>query len=195
MEGVMVRLLVGIVFALTWLIAAPAFAQNSAQFKQCPASATDEFADCTFAQHCTWNTDGTLNCPDCKIRRDLASVVSATAECVHAGNHQIQSRFPGTGLKYVQLCGPKYQPQYQKKWASCLDVMCKDTGGTTATCACGQPADGVPYVAARETNSYDPKLCTAPDAAISSATQAAANAIQQFLHLPLSTIVNPPGAQ
>lgn len=187
----MVRLLVGTVFALAWLLAAPVSAQN-ATYKLCPASPTDEFADCTFAQECTTNKDGTLSCPKCKVRRDMTSVVLEKDGCVAAKNGQMQSRFPGTGLKYAQLCGPGYQVQFQRKWASCLDVTCTDTGVTTATCNCGKPATGVPYVAARPANSYDPKLCTDPGSgwSISSATEADAIAIQKFLNEQPPIFVN-----
>jgi hypothetical protein len=195
MENVMIRLLVGIVFALSWLIAAPASAQsNSTQFKLCPASNTDEFADCTFAQKCTFNKDGTLNCPDCKVRSSMTSVVLATDGCASAKNGPMQSRFPGTGLQYMELCGPGFQQHFQKTWASCLGAPCKNTQGTTTSCTC-KPATDVPYVAARKTNSYDASLCTTTDTAISSATEEGAFAIQKFLGLPPPVVVNHPEAR
>ena len=176
----MIRLTVVAFFTLTWLIAAPVSAQT---YKLCPVS---EFADCTFAQKCTVK-DGKITCPDCKIRRDITSVVLAKDGCVAAKDREMQSRFPGTGLKYAQLCGPGYQVKFQRTWASCLDVKCTSTGIETATCDCEKPATGVPYVAARETNSYDPKLCVdpGPNMAISSATAADAIAIQGFLNAPI----------
>jgi hypothetical protein len=44
----------------------------------------------------------------------------------------------------------------------------------------------------RTSNTYDPKLCTAPDAPFSSATQEDAFSIQKFLKAPLPVISTPP---